>query len=419
MPVFRYEARDRDGATLTGHITARNRAHALVLLRQQDLAVDMLVDTHQAQRSPGTWGQGPLYPLWPVRPSSVALFFDHLGRLLSAGVTPHEAFTALQERVGGRLRRVAKEGAQTFARGGSISAHLERYPRFFPPHIVAIFRAGERSGQFAEACREIVVQCETEARVRRHVTLLKLYLTLIAIPALLVPSFPRIISASVFANPNRTTVPAGLYGIYEYLRPGLEQYWRHILHDILPWVAAAYLLAKVVAVVLHLPFMATTRDRLALYTPILASHTKKAAVARFTRVLQLMQRAGVPLGDALREAAAATGNSLLAQRIAAPAFAVDRGGRITDVLRASGLFAPSQLSLLATAEETGTVEDILGQLAEKTRQARDSFLRAAGIGGCATALAVAALITLAAAAIGWKTIYEEIYRVFESEAWAP
>jgi type II secretory pathway component PulF len=317
------------------------------------------------------------------------------------------------------LQRVAREGTETFSRGGSVSTHLERYPRFFPPFIVAIFRAGERSGQFAEACREIVVQCEIEQKTRRFVTLLKLYLAFIVVPAILVPSFPRIISKAVFADPNRTTPPMTLAAVYEYLRPGLEAYRHHVLHDILPWVILAYVLIKAAAIVLHLPAMSGLRDRLGLYTPIVGMHTRRAAVARFARVLELMQRAGAPLGDGLREAARATGNTLVAERVTSPATLLDRGGRISDVLRASGIFSPSQISLLTTAEQTGTLEDALTQLAEKARADRDHFLKAAGLGGCMGTFALAALITLFAAAAGWMAIYDEIYKVFESPGWQP
>ncbi|MGQ9732934.1 MAG: hypothetical protein ACUVX8_16880 [Candidatus Zipacnadales bacterium] len=120
MPRFRYEARQKDGTRIEGEIEASHRGHALVLLRKRGLVVDALRETSVAVGR----RQGPLYLLWPVRRSHIGLFFDQLGRLLAAGVTPHEAFTALQDRVGGRLRRVAKEGAQSLGRGGNIAQDL-------------------------------------------------------------------------------------------------------------------------------------------------------------------------------------------------------------------------------------------------------------------------------------------------------
>jgi type II secretory pathway component PulF len=425
MPVFTYEARERGGSSVSGQIEANNRGHAMVLLRERGLAIDRLVDAQeQARGARARWGQGPLYPLWPIRASSLALFFDQLGRLLAAGVTPHEAFSALQERVGGRLRRVAREGATALATGGSISAHLAKYPRFFPRHVVAIMRAGELSGTLGEACQEIVLQFETEARIRRQIVLLKAYLTVMALLCILVPSFPNIIS-KVHADPagsgatGMAGIPTDLGQIMELLRPGLAWYGRHVLYDIVPWLVGAWVALKIATVAINLPVATSLRDWLLLYTPVAGGATKKAAVARFTRTFELMQRAAVPLSEAVREAAASTGNVLVARRVAAPASMLDSGGRLVDCLRAAGIFSPSQLSMLMTAEQAGSLEDGLNQLADKARDERDRHLKLSMTGGCVTGFILAAVAVLFAAMLGWAAIYDNIFKVFESDAWQP
>jgi type II secretory pathway component PulF len=92
---------------------------------------------------------------------------------------------------------------------------------------------------------------------------------------------------------------------------------------------------------------------------------------------------------------------------------------VSDVFHATGLFSPSQVSLLTTAEETGTLEEALGQLAQRTREERENFLKATQWGGCATAFILAAVATFFAAVAGWTTVYSEIYKVFESPSWSP
>ena len=425
MPVFRYEARERGGSSVSGQIEANNRGHAMVLLRERGMAVDLLVDARRhARQTRARWGQGPLYPLWPVRAASLALLFDQLGRLLSAGVTPHEAFSAVQERIGGRLRRVAREGAAALSGGGSISDHLARYPRFFPAHVVGIMRAGELSGTLGEACQEIVVQFETEAKIRRQILLLKIYLAVMLLVCVVVPSFPNIISKinldpAVGGATGQASVPRSAQELLQFLRPGLAWYGRHILHDIVPWIVGVWLLLRVATVVVNLPALATVRDWLLLYTPVIGGATRKAAIARFTRTFQLMQRAAVPLADAVREAAVATGNSLVARRVATPAATLQSGGKLADCLRAAGIFSPSQLSILTTGEQTGSLEDALTQLADKTRNEREGHLKLAMTGGCVGGFVLAAVAVLFAAIAGWTAIYDNIFKVFESEAWRP
>jgi type II secretory pathway component PulF len=424
MPTFRYEARERGGAVISGEIGASNRGHAMALLRERGLAVDRLADARERPRGTrARWGQGPFYPLWPIRATSLALFFDQLGRLLAAGVTPYEAFSALEERIGGRLRRVAREGAAALSGGGSISSHLAGYPRFFPPHVVAIMRAGELSGALGDACKEIVVQFETEARIRRQILLLKIYLTIMLLFCILVPSFPNIISkvntGSAAGGTGAMGMPSSIGEALKILRPGLEWYWRHVVYDIVPWIVGVWVALKVATVAINSSAATHLRDWLLLHVPVAAGATRKAAVARFTRTFQLMQRAAVPLSEAVREAAAATGNLLVARRVAAPAATLDSGGRLVDCLRATGIFSPSQLSMLMTAEQAGSLEDGLGQLADKTREERDTHLKLAMTGGCVTGFALAALAVLFAAVMGWSAIYDNIFKVFESEAWSP
>ncbi|MGQ9732933.1 MAG: type II secretion system F family protein, partial [Candidatus Zipacnadales bacterium] len=239
---------------------------------------------------------------------------------------------------------------------------------------MSIFRAGERSGDFSGACQEIVQQCETESRIRRHINLLKLYLGIILLVCILVPSFPRIISHVVEADPNRTTVVMTVGGLWEYLRPGLVWYGEHVVHDIVPWLVGVWVLSKVVGVVFYGPGR-VVRHHLAFYLPVVGTATRKAGMARFLRVLELMQRAAVPLGDSVREAAQATGNCVMAGRLTGAAGVLEVGGRLSEVLRRAGLCSPSQISLVTTAEESGTLVEGLGQLANRAREERDSFLK--------------------------------------------
>jgi len=411
MPVFRYEARTPAGGSEAGEIPAKNRGHALVLLRARGLLVDALAE---AKGGPGRQGEAAgrhslLYPLCPVRASSLAFFFDQLGRLLSAGVTPHDAFGAMQQRVGGRLRRVCREGAAASAGGSTISSHLARYPSYFGPHVIATMHAAELSGALPEACQELQHQFDTDQRVAWQMFILKLYLALNLIPCIFVPSFPGMI---------RHTNEKGA-NAWEVLRPGLQWYGHHVLHHIAPWLVGGIALWLLAKIVLHLPGMRGVRDWLSLSVPVIGWASKKTVQARFARTLELLTKAAVPPDQAVREAALATGNVLVARRLAAPAAALKQGGSMAETIRSGGIYGPSEISLLTTAEQTGTVEDALGQLAEKTRREREDVVRNAGRGGCVAGILLSAVCVLYAAAVGWTTLYEAIYSVFEQPQWQP
>jgi type II secretory pathway component PulF len=126
-----------------------------------------------------------------------------------------------------------------------------------------------------------------------------------------------------------------------------------------------------------------------------------------------MLRAAVPLGDAVAEAARATGNSILQRAVLAKAPALERGVPLREVLRDSGVFRPSEVSLIATAEETGTLEGAAADLAARARQDREDYISKAKYGGCAWGCLTSALLVLVAALIGYIGIlhmYEQFYQ---------
>jgi type II secretory pathway component PulF len=268
---------------------------------------------------------------------------------------------------------------------------------------------GEISGALPEACQELQHQFETDQRVAWHMLILKTYLLINLLPCVFVPSFPGMLKHI----DQKATIG------WEALKPGLAWYGQHVLHAIVPWLAAAFAVWLVGKVVLALPGATGFRDRLSLSLPVISGGSKRTIKARFTRTLELLTKAAVPPDQALKEAALATGNSVVAARLAGAAAPLKQGGRMADAFRRTGVFNPSEVSLLATAEQTGTVEGALSQLASKARQERGDFLNLASRGGCMGGLIVSAICVVFAAAAGWLTFYRTIFAIFESPDWQP
>jgi type II secretory pathway component PulF len=209
------------------------------------------------------------------------------------------------------------------------------------------------------------------------------------------------------------SVGVGAADVWDRLRPGLAVHAHLLVHEVLPLALAAFALWKLALLIIYLPPLTHMRDAVALYTPGISVGTRRAAAGRFSHVLQLMLRAAVPLGDAVAEAARATGNSILQRAVLAKAPALERGVPLREVLRDSGVFRPSEVSLIATAEETGTLEGAAADLAARARQDREDYISKAKYGGCAWGCLTSALLVLVAALIGYIGIlhmYEQFYQ---------
>ena len=105
-------------------------------------------------------------------------------------------------------------------------------------------------------------------------------------------------------------------------------------------------------------------DRLSLRMPVLGRIVTMVAVCRFCRILGTMLHNGVPILQALRISKDSAGNQLLADEIDKAADSVQRGESLALPLAESGMFPPDIVDMIAVAEESNNLENVLVQIAD-------------------------------------------------------
>ncbi|HET7160046.1 MAG TPA: type II secretion system F family protein, partial [Burkholderiales bacterium] len=98
--------------------------------------------------------------------------------------------------------------------------------------------------------------------------------------------------------------------------------------------------------------------------PIAGKIVLKATLARFARSLALSLRSGVPVVQALATVAQTVDNDFIAQRIDEMRAIVERGGSIHRAANDAGVFTPLVLQMIAVGEESGTVDELMQEVAE-------------------------------------------------------
>ena len=100
MPAFKYSARDREGQTVSGIVTANSQVDAVSDLRNRNLIVVEIRETLTGPKKKGQGG-GLLGSLMKTRPSAtkeqVVIFTRQLATMISAGVPLLESLEVLQE----------------------------------------------------------------------------------------------------------------------------------------------------------------------------------------------------------------------------------------------------------------------------------------------------------------------------------
>jgi type IV pilus assembly protein PilC len=91
---------------------------------------------------------------------------------------------------------------------------------------------------------------------------------------------------------------------------------------------------------------------------------KKIAVARFCRTLGTLVSSGVPILEGLEITARTSGNAIVEDAIMATRKSVEEGKTIAEPLKASEVFPPMVVQMVAVGEQTGALETMLSKIAD-------------------------------------------------------
>jgi MSHA biogenesis protein MshG len=104
-----------------------------------------------------------------------------------------------------------------------------------------------------------------------------------------------------------------------------------------------------------------------LRLPIAGKIIHKATMARFARSFALSIRSGVPIVQALTVVSQTADNAYLAMRIEQMRDGVERGESILRTATNAGVFTPIVLQMIAVGEETGSLDDLMDEIAHDVR----------------------------------------------------
>jgi MSHA biogenesis protein MshG len=90
---------------------------------------------------------------------------------------------------------------------------------------------------------------------------------------------------------------------------------------------------------------------------------RKATLARFGRSFALALRSGVPLIQALNTVGQTVDNAFVADKVEQMRNGVERGESILRAAIGTGVFTPVVLQMIAVGEESGTIDEMMEEIA--------------------------------------------------------
>ena len=356
LPHYKYTASDFSLKKTQGEINAQNEREARKTLRNSDLFV-ITIRASEKKRESGTFSA---LRERRIALNEVTLFSRQFATLIDSGVAISRAlFLLARNAKNPSFAKVLRGVTSDIEAGVSLSAALEKHNSVFPSIYTDMVAAGEMSGALPEVLNRLATYLENDKSIRAKVKSAFIYPAVVSVVAvavvflmllLVIPRFIPLFDGMGVALPLPTRVLISLSQL-------LQEYW---------WAIPISL----VALVLFVKFYGKTTsgkrlfDRIKLNLPIVGDIVTKAAVARFCRTLETLQRSGVPLVQSLTIVGKASGNVVIQEAVEAAITNLERGEGISAPLEKTKVFPFLVTQMLSIGEETGDLERILSKIAD-------------------------------------------------------
>lgn len=386
MPVFEYQAIDKEGKQIRGTLFSGSATQASQQLVKRGLTVQHLgipagyddplageattTPTYAAvQDAPeqvyappvedGPMIQGPptearsnfqtnvMGPLINTVPlSQLMMFFRQLATMLKAGVNLVQSLDTLAGQTADpRLAYVIREMKGHAEAGRPISAGMQRYPEIFTPLMISMIRVGEEMGGLDDQCSRTADYIDREIELRNLYKRVTLYPKIVIVSSMLIIGFANSV-ISMLGKSGGISSPLTTLSTWFVIGPILIGSWLFVKFG------------------LRNPGIKHSWDQMVLNVPSLGKTMHQLCMAKFGRAFGAMYASGVPLPKAVKLSADSCGNEYIRGRIYGIADRLEDGSGITETFTMSGVFSPIVLDMARTGEQTGNIDFMLNKMSE-------------------------------------------------------
>ncbi len=290
----------------------------------------------------------------------VTSFLRQLVMLLEAGVPLLRAMNTLASRTSNRaFAEVLKDVASRIEAGNTLWQSLSYHPQCFNHLFVSIIRAGETSGTLTEIITHLADYRAKRALMRRQVRSAIAYPVVVVVAGLAVLTLFLVVVIPAFESMFTQfdiQLPAITRGALAFSHALVHFWWLWII--IIGGVVAA------ITAYSRTPSGHLRLDYWKLRMPVFGEVMTKKVVADFAHSFGTLLNAGISILETLDLTKEAVGNDAFAQDLQQVRESIERGEGLEKPLRRSKVVPPIVTDMLATGEESGSLEKISRQMAE-------------------------------------------------------
>jgi type IV pilus assembly protein PilC len=354
MPTFRYRARDSAGSLVRGSLVADNER--LVKLKVTEMGY------YPVSVEPLRESSGRMLGILPrrVRHDDLVVFSWQFAAMIGSGIPLIACLGALKDQTESpELANAITDIRQRIQDGQSLSVSMARYPHIFSRVMISLIKAGESGGFLEVALERIAVQLDKDADLRQKVRSAFVYPSLVVGLAVAIVAFLLAFVIPVFAQVYRSasldlpSITKMLIAVSDFF----VKYWWAIFSILIggffgirAWARSEKGKPKA--------------DALKLRAPLLGGLVRKMSISRCIRVLGTLITTGVPLVQALEDAALVAENHVIASALRLATVRVTEGQVLAAPLEASGQFPAMVIQMVSAGEESGDLGGMMNKVAD-------------------------------------------------------
>jgi len=345
---FDWTGKDRRGKVIKGELRARGEAAATAQLRRQGIIVTKI---RKRRTSRGK----------KIKTADITVFTRQLATMMRAGIPLLQAFDIVgQGHPNPSMSRLLDSIRKDIETGTSMANAFRKHPMQFNALYCNLVEAGEAAGILEGLLDRLAQYLEKTEDLKRKIKSALMYPAVIILAVIVVvavmmifviPTFKTVFEGMGAELPGPTQVVMSMSEFF-------VAYWWVMLGILIGGGYFFYQAYK------RSEKLRNRIDKFLLNMPMFGPLVTKSVIARWTRTLATMFSAGVPLVDSLDSVGGAAGNAVYREATRKIQQDVTTGTSLTMAMSTADVFPPLVLQMTGIGEESGALDDMLGNVAD-------------------------------------------------------
>ena len=353
MPLYAWKGKNRYGDAVNGERMAPSPEDLTRILQKEQIQVSGI----SAKREPI---KIPLLNKEKVKLKELSIYSRQLAVLIDAELPLIQSLNILAEQTRNKyFKKVITSVSEDVEAGSSLNQAKRKFPKVFDDLYCNLVASGEQSGSLDVMLQRLADYIEKIVKLRGQVRQAMIYPSAIVTFALLVAIFLLWKVIPIFS---------GIFAELGAALPGITQGVITLSHFVQNYIIFVFI-GIIAAIFLFRHYRKTPAgrqvvDRVILRVPLFGKLLSKVAISRVTRTLSTLLSGGVSMLECLKISATTAGNVVIEKAVMDARKMVSEGRSMTDAFKVGGRFPFMMTQMIKVGEETGTLDQMLGKLAD-------------------------------------------------------